>query len=130
MSDLQKRPDQKEGEVAFQQETLALLNRRLVEYQAALRRTQQQQARTALIRTRIESGALNAARAPGYIVEADSVVEAAKASGPSRLRDALLNPEHREAALQRVRPETLAEWRTKLAQEQRSGPNIKRRLAK
>jgi len=130
LSDVEKRPDRKDGEVACQQEALARMNRRLIEYQAAMRRMQQQQARTALIHKRIESGALDPGRVPTFRAEADGVVDAVKAEGHSHLRHALLNPEHKAAAAERARPATLSEWRMKLAETQRAGPNVKRRLAK
>ena len=130
LSAAEKRPDRRDGEISFQQEALALMNRRLVEYQAAMRRLQQQQARTAMIHKRIESGSLNPDRALSYVADADRAVEEVKAESHEQLRSALFNPELRAIAEERARPATLAEWRMKLAETQRAGPNVKRRLAK
>lgn len=129
LSDLEKRPDRREGEVVFQQETLALLNRRLVEYESAARRMQVQRQRSALIRKRIESGALDPARAPTYVAGADSVMEDVKAAGLARLRETL-DPDTKAAAQERARPSLLADWRAKVAQDQRAGPRVKAKLAK
>jgi chromosome segregation ATPase len=129
LSDLEKRPDRKDSEVTFQQEALALLNRRLIEYQAALRRMQQQQARTALIHRRIEQGALDPHRAGDHVVAADTLVEGLKTMTRARLRD-VLDPEAKALAEERGRPATLTEWRLKRAEDLRTGPNVKRRLAK
>lgn len=58
--------DGQESDVAFQQNALALLHRKLVEYQEVARQLRRQSARTALFRTRLESGDLNAALASRY----------------------------------------------------------------
>lgn len=130
LSDIDKQLGRKDGEIAFRQEALALLNRRLIEYQTALARLQQQRARSALIVRRIESGELDPARSSAYLVEADAIVDQVKASGRLPLRGVLLDPDEKARADESARPGLLADWRVKAAQEQRAGPRVKPRLAK
>ncbi|MCC6918219.1 MAG: hypothetical protein IT548_03390 [Alphaproteobacteria bacterium] len=119
--------DGREGETAFLQDALALLHRKLIEYQEVARRLQVHNARTALFRMRIESGALNAALAFRHKVEADTGIAALRATDQAQRRELMADPRNRRSE---KAPIALAEWRARSASARRQATRLKPRLGK